>query len=233
MNHRGDKPEVTEKTPQQREFLILEEIKRHPRIHHNALRGIIVGRGDMAGKTFNKIVSELVRSERIVVERDLNKKRYSIPNTKINSEDFRKDIEIGASIADDQMSRLRNEYSSLYLVDKAMMAMFVLKTCANTLRVISLSSAFVRKSKQEITIEKRLQGYVREITDIVTGDSKADIVLPVLKANMLQDDAVKAMEDVLQKMPLELDDSENVSPHTSSSPKTSKASSSKSSSEIM
>jgi hypothetical protein len=189
-------PKESEKTQQQREFCILEEIKRQPRIHHNALREVIIGRGDMANKTFTKILAELIKEGRVVVERDKNKKRYSIPNTKINSADFTNDIEHGASIVEYHMRRMRKEYSKLYTMDKSMMALFALKSCMNTLRAISLASAFVRKSKHYIATEERIQGCVREITEIVSNDPESDIVLPLVKANMLQDDTLKAMNNV-------------------------------------
>lgn len=190
-----------EKTKQQREFAILEEIKRQPRISHNNLKKILVERGDMAGKTFDKLITQLSSDRRIATEQDGNKKRYSIPSAKLNSNDFRKDIVTGASMTEYHMGRLRQEYSSLHAIDKAMTAMFAFKCCADTLRVISTASAFIKKPKGDIVIEKRIQEYIKEIAEIVSRDPDSDIVLPVLKANMLQDNTIRAMTHVLENIP--------------------------------
>lgn len=181
--------------PDYRESLILEEIGKQPRIHHNALKKIIVEDGQvMATKTFDKTVHHLIKEQRIIVEEDGNKKRYFLPNSTIAMEEFDKEIKNLFDATKTFVKDLCREYGNMTVFYKGLNSAFAIDSCSDTLKMISFYSAFLRESETFVEIEEKAKQCIIDIVVLAAKDKDKDILVPALRAHMLRRD----IKDILK-----------------------------------
>ena len=163
--------------------IILNEIDTNDRIHHNALRKIIVDENhDMAKRTFDKYVKRLRDDGTIkIIPMNDNKLHYALPQNPLDSLNFDKDYKDFSKQLEKELKKLKKNYKKFSTYEKQTVMISSLSTVISAIVGLSLSNSIsdsltTTLTEKEITLRKS----VKEHIDIIMKEDDAKIVFVLL-----------------------------------------------------
>ncbi|KAF6247655.1 hypothetical protein C6990_04215 [Nitrosopumilus sp. b3] len=166
----------------ERERIVLETIRKHPDLHHNALMKLIVPEY-MAKTTFEKTRNLLIDKEIIVVITKANRKFYAPSNnyeTKSQHYVERNTTNCFHDIKS-QINRLDTDYSHKDIDEKINLANLLLRNLLQTDNGFTILDA-VKNPKKTLYKDEHLeiQQLIHKIFEIIRNDSHSQIIFPAI-----------------------------------------------------
>jgi len=206
---KGRKGKNEELSSQEREIEILKIIYDFPRIHHNGL--IREACKKMAKKTAEKTIGHLLDRQLIFVQKEKNRKRFTIrpSSDPLDVDVLENGIMVWIAILSGEVTNLENFYRKAVLIHKVNQTIFLINSASIIVNGLTFLNALKNPSENMYEIElKKVRENIKKIFDVVENDKDHDLIYPsvrdrITNANQMRpqslDDNTKYAKKLLKK----------------------------------
>jgi len=167
---------------------ILNSLKKIPNIKEvrELRKRLVLDQGHMAKMTYDRIISELVTSRSIRIDKKGNRKYYSInKDFEIKPQDLEHEIKIDIYIIKQDITILENMFDTFNSLNKSAQAFFIIKKIFHTVTKLTTLCSLYPQNKDEYNKKiERLEKYINRIFKTVKNDKDAKIVYPLIVNNL-------------------------------------------------
>jgi len=206
---KGRKGKNEELSSQAREIEILKIIYDFPRIHHNGL--IREASKKMAKKTAEKTIGHLLDRQLIFVQKEKNRKRFTIrpSSDSLDVDVLENGIRVWIAILSGNVANLETFYKQAVLIHKVNLTIFLINSASIIVNGLTFLNALKNPSENIYEIElKKVRENIKKIFDVVENDKDHDLIYPsvrdrITNANQMRpqslDDNTKYAKKLLKK----------------------------------